>query len=131
MTGLCTGSDVGYIVGGTGSVCVVGDNTGIGVTTTAGGGRAANVDPIPFVGSGFIVSTGDIRDQNGPFTFESYEATIPVKGIPIDVVGTHSYGPGQQKQRVDTIEVLGMPGFGFGYTRGRSYTWTARWDIWD
>jgi hypothetical protein len=132
MVGVCAGSDLSAVlVTGTGSLCVVGDSTGIGLAGTVGGGRVAAADPLPFLGAGFVASTGDIRDQNGPFDYESYEGTLPVHRVPVDTVITHSYGSGQQKQRVDTVEVLMATGVGAGYTRGKSYTGTWRWDIFD
>jgi RHS repeat-associated protein len=135
MVGVCVGADVGVLVTGNASVCAVADSTGPGMTVTGGYGVSAADTTDPFLGFGLVGSTGDIRDQNEWFEYESLEATVPVRGKPINGQVTHSHGRGQQQQRVDTVQLLIAPekkGFGgFGVSHGRSYTWTARWDIFD
>jgi RHS repeat-associated protein len=126
MAGYCTGFDAGFIASFSDSFCIVVDADGIGYASTGGLSRAAVSDPIPFVGGGLVISSGDIMDQRGPFDYQSVEGTVPVYGVPVDVVGTYAYGTGQYGQRVETLEILAAPGAGYGYQRGTSYTWVGR-----
>lgn len=81
LTGMCAGGSggLGLVYGG--SVCVVGDNHGWGITAGAGISVSSDTAPNWFVGVGPTFSNGSVHDQGGGFVNGSVTAA---EGVGVD-----------------------------------------------